>query len=94
MKKRVALIAAGCIAAGSVLLSGCATEVKATVPDVIQVQNLEEDRKISLSTSETVKVAPDMARIVYGIATRIVNVTAQKNASRPMRKSSTGFWNI
>ena len=69
MKKRVALIAAGCIAAGSVLLSGCATEVKATVPDVIQVQNLEEDRKISLSTSETVKVAPDMARIVYGIAT-------------------------
>lgn len=36
MKKRVALIAAGCIAAGSVLLSGCATEVKATVPDVIQ----------------------------------------------------------
>lgn len=69
MKKRVALIAAGCIAAGSVLLSGCATEVKATVPDVIQVQNLEEDRTISLSTSETVKVAPDMARIVYGIAT-------------------------
>ena len=69
MKKRVALIAAGCIAAGSVLLSGCATEVKTTVPDVIQVQNLEEDRKISLSTSETVKVAPDMARIVYGIAT-------------------------
>lgn len=43
--------------------------MKATVPDVIQVQNLEEDRKISLSTSETVKVAPDMARIVYGIAT-------------------------
>ena len=37
MKKRVALIAAGCIAAGSVLLSGCATEVKTTVPDVIQV---------------------------------------------------------
>ena len=43
--------------------------MKTTVPDVIQVQNLEEDRKISLSTSETVKVAPDMARIVYGIAT-------------------------
>ena len=69
MKKRVALIAAGCIAAGSVLLSGCATEVKATVPDVIQVQNLEEDRKISLSTSETVKERLTWPGSVYGIAT-------------------------
>ena len=91
MKKRVALIAAGCIAAGSVLLSGCATEVKTTVPDVIQVQNLEEDRKISLSTSETVKVAPDMAGSSMGSPQRM---RTQKNASRPMRKSSTGFWNI
>lgn len=70
MKKRIALAAAACIAAGSVILSGCATEVKATVPDVIQVQSVEgSEGTISLSTSETVKVVPDMAQIIYGIRT-------------------------
>lgn len=70
MRKRIVMAAVGCIAAGSVLLSGCASEVTATVPGVVQVQTVEEgEGKISLSTSETVKVVPDMAQITYGITT-------------------------
>lgn len=70
MKKRIVLAAVGCIVAGSVMLSGCASEVTAYVPDVIKVENLEQSEgRISLSTSETVKVVPDMAQITYGITT-------------------------
>lgn len=68
MKKRLIFLLTGCVIAGSVLLSGCSTEVSA--PDVIKVQNVEDHTdKITLNTTETVKVVPDMAEIVFGITT-------------------------
>ena len=39
------------------------------MPDVIQVKNVSDEPKVSLSASETVEVVPDMAEIVYGITT-------------------------
>lgn len=70
MRKRIVLAAAGCVVIGSVLLSACSSTVTASVPDVIRVQNVDADEgKISLNTSETVKVTPDMAMIVFGITT-------------------------
>lgn len=68
MRKSMIFAAAGCIAMGSVLLSACSSEV--TVPSVIQVQNLDDaEGQITLTTSETVKVVPDMAQIIYRITT-------------------------
>lgn len=68
MRKRLVFLIAGCIAAGSVLLSGCSSSV--SIPDVIQVQNAEEaGSRITLNTTETVKVVPDMAEIIFGITT-------------------------
>lgn len=70
MKKRVSFIALGCIVVGSLILSGCSTGTASTsIPDVIQVKNVADEPKVSLSASETVEVVPDMAEITYGITT-------------------------
>ena len=84
MKKRVSFIALGCIVAGSLVLSGCSTKAAVTsMPDVIQVKNVSDEPKVSLSASETVEVVPDMAEIVYGITTE--NTDAVRWRWRAMR---------
>lgn len=72
MRKRMVFAAVGCVAAGSVLLSACASPVEATVsmPSVVQVKNLDdEENRITVSSSETVKVVPDMAEISFSVVT-------------------------
>lgn len=72
MKKIRMAAAVGGIVLGSVLLSGCEAKVTAEVPDVIQIQNVDksQDGKITLSSSETVEVVPDMAEIVFCVTTQ------------------------
>lgn len=67
MKKKIFLAAAGGMVIGCALLSACAQGVNATVTDVVRVQNVENSGKISLNTSETVRITPDMAKIVFGV---------------------------
>ena len=77
MKKRISFMALGCIVAGSLMLSACSSgNTFSSVPDVIQVKNVADEPKISLSASETVEVVPDMAEVVYGITTE--NEDAEK----------------
>ena len=65
-----ALPAAGAVLAAAAALTACSPQVTTQMPDVIQVQNVEnQDGQISLSASETVKVTPDMARIIFAITT-------------------------
>lgn len=86
MRKRNSLAVIGCAVAGILLLSGCSSKVTAEVPDVIQVQNVEDSGEgtISLSSSETVEVVPDMAEVVFGITTEDKNAGTcqQKNTEQ------------
>lgn len=71
MRKRMIVAAVSCVVVGSVLLSACSTPTsQAAMPDVISVQNVESGSgTISVTSTETVKVVPDMAEITYGITT-------------------------
>ena len=71
MKKRVVIAALGCFLLGSVMLSACSSTVGQTVvPEVIKVQNVDNhDNRISLVSSETVEVVPDMAELYVTIRT-------------------------
>lgn len=71
MKRSHLIIILGTIAAGAVFLSACASQASASLPEVIKVQNVGENGEGTLNvvSRETVKVVPDMAKIVYGITT-------------------------
>ncbi len=83
--------AAGCGMAVCVVLSACAPQqaapAAAAFPDVIQVENVgtdSENRKVTVSASETVKVTPDMAQVVYRIITedKDAGVCQEKNSQQ------------
>lgn len=71
MKRKQLAAAMGILAAGSVMLSACASQASTPLPSVLKVENVGENSegKVTISSSETVKVTPDMAEIVYGIRT-------------------------
>lgn len=71
MNRKIIVTAIGCMITGSVMLSACSQPVsQSVVPDVIQVQNVPaQENKISLTSSETVEVIPDMAEISFTIRT-------------------------
>lgn len=71
MKKRLVFTVLGCFLLGSVMLSACSSPVGQTViPDVIQVQQVEKnENRISLVSSETVEIVPDMAELQVTIRT-------------------------
>ena len=66
MKKRT-LAAAGLAMIRAVSLAGCSTTV--SVPDTVKVENVGDssDGKITMDSSETVKIVPDMAKIVFAV---------------------------
>ena len=66
MKKRT-LAATGLAVIMSVSLAGCSTSV--SVPDTVKVENVGDssDGKITMDSSETVKIVPDMAKIVFAV---------------------------
>lgn len=66
MKKRT-LAAAGLAMIMAVSLAGCSTSV--SVPDTVRVENVGDssDGKITMDSSETVKIVPDMAKIVFAV---------------------------
>ncbi|RHW01308.1 DUF541 domain-containing protein [Clostridium sp. OF09-10] len=66
MKKRM-LTAIGLSAMIAVSLAGCSTSV--SVPDTVRVENVGDsaDGKITMDGSETVKIVPDMAKIVFAV---------------------------
>lgn len=51
----------------AVSLAGCSTSV--SVPDTVRVENVGDssDGKITMDSSETVKIVPDMAKIVFAV---------------------------
>ena len=84
-----ALPAAGAVLAAAAALTACSPQVTTQMPDVIQVQNVEnQDGQISLSASETVKVTPDMARIIFAITTE--HADAAQCQQRPHQPASLG----
>lgn len=85
MKKKTILAAIGLMIAGFTALSGCSTGT-ATVPGIVQVHTVEKEEqgKITLNSTETVEVIPDMAQIVFGITTEHENAgeCQQKNTEK------------
>lgn len=71
MKRRFVLAALSCFILGSVMLSACSSTVsQPAIPEVIQVQQVEKnENRISLVSSETVEVVPDMAELQVTIRT-------------------------
>lgn len=71
MKNKQMLATVGILAAGAMVLSACGSQVSTPLPEVIKVENVGEssDGKVTITSRETVKVTPDMAKIVYGITT-------------------------
>ncbi len=90
MKKRMIIAALGCLVMGSVMLSACASPVSAPVtmpefPEVIQVQTMpEQENKVSLTSSETIEVVPDMAQVTVTIRTEEKTASAcqQENTEK------------
>lgn len=66
MKKSM-LTAIGLSAMMAVSLAGCSTSV--SVPDTVRGENVGDssDGKITMDSSETVKIVPDMAKIVFAV---------------------------
>ncbi|MCI8453596.1 MAG: SIMPL domain-containing protein [Lachnospiraceae bacterium] len=64
MKKRYVLAIISMLTLGSVALSGCSSKITAAEP--IQAS---ENRTVSVESSETVEIVPDMAQLTYGIRT-------------------------
>lgn len=81
MKKMYGL-AAGCVGMAAVL-SACTPQVSTSVPNVIRVENVDvgDEGKVTINSSESVEVTPDMAEIIYGITTEDEDASAcqQKN---------------
>ncbi len=81
MKKMYGL-AAGCVGMAA-LLTACTPQVSTNVPNVIRVENVDagDEGKVTINSSDSVEVTPDMAEIVYGITTEDDDASAcqQKN---------------
>ena len=75
-------LAAGCVGMAAVL-SACTPQVSTSVPGVIRVENVDvgDEGKVTINSSESVEVTPDMAEIIYGITTEDedASVCQQKN---------------
>lgn len=84
MMKRQMMIRGAAVLLGAMCLSGCAPQVSTSVPNYIQVENMNTERTITIQASETVKVVPDMAVIVYGVNTedKDAETCQQMNAER------------
>lgn len=84
MMKRNAAVGVLAAFLGAVSLSGCAPQVSASVPAYIQVENVDAGQTIAIQASEAVKVAPDMAKIVYGVNTedKDAQICQQQNAEK------------
>ena len=67
----------------AVILSACTPQVSTSVPNVIRVENVDvgDEGKVTINSSESVEVTPDMAEIIYGITTEDEDASAcqQKN---------------
>ncbi len=71
MKQNSIFKLTGALLTATILISGCQpTAQQVELPDVIQVQDAESSQgKITLTSTETVEVVPDMAEITYGVIT-------------------------
>lgn len=68
MKKRMTVALTGCLLGTTMLLSACQSAPQVVIPDVIQVQEADSaSGKITLTSTETVEVVPDMAEITFGV---------------------------
>lgn len=80
MKRHMIVALTACL-----FLSACQSAPEVVIPDVIQVQEADSaGGKITLTSSETVEVVPDMAEITFGIITEHSEAGAcqQKNAEQ------------
>lgn len=69
MKQRI-MAGGAAVLLGVMVLTGCTPQEAVSVPGYIQVENVDaEKRTAAIQASETVKVVPDMAVIVYGVNT-------------------------
>lgn len=96
MKSREMIIIGVALAVCAAGATACSPQATASIPDVLTVQLLEdpaaaqtaaqesadEARTVTVTASETVKVTPDMARIVYEITTEDADAVKcqQKNS--------------
>ena len=92
MKKRT-LAAAGLAMIMAVSLAGCSTTV--SVPDTVKVENVGDssDGKITMDSSETVKIVPDMAKIVFAVTSVLRSRSAappREGLQRRLRGRSRG----
>lgn len=85
MRKKTVWITTAAVI-GVMCLGGCAAAPASatSIPDVITVRNEDgQDGKLTLNSSESVTVTPDMAEIVYGITTEeTVVLLTQKRKSK------------
>lgn len=86
MKRKQIMAAVGVLAAGSVMLSACGSQTSTVLPSVLKVENVNQgdEGKVTVNSTETVKVTPDMAEIVYGVRTENVDAAAcqQENTEK------------
>lgn len=83
MTKKQMKTGGAAILLGLACLTGCAAQTGSQVPNYIQVETVNNaERTITIQASETVKIAPDMAVIVYGVSTEDKDAGAcqQKNS--------------
>lgn len=87
MGKQGMRIGAAVLVLGAVCLTGCTPQVSTSVPSYIQIKNVSEDQTVTIQASETVKVVPDMAVIVYGVNTENKDAQAcqQENSEKVAR---------
>lgn len=71
MRKNNYLFMVGCAVLTAASITACGSQAAAVVPNVIRVENVNEEERntVVINSSETVKVVPDMAEIIYGITT-------------------------
>lgn len=84
MMKRNVKLGILVIGFGILGLAGCSPQASASIPGYIQVETVDAGRTITIQASEAVKVAPDMAEIVYGVNTEDPDAQTcqQKNAEK------------
>lgn len=84
MVKQGRKIGAAMLVMGAVCLAGCTPQVSTSVPNYIQVENVNDGQTITVEASEAVKVVPDMAVLVYGVNTEDKDAQScqQKNSDQ------------
>lgn len=72
----------GCVGVAAIL-SACTPQMTTNVPNVLRVENVDvgDEGKVTVNSSESVEITPDMAEIVYGITSEDEDASAcqQKN---------------